>query len=257
MNNTTIKRIRLIYGILVGLAAIAAGICLMAACLGIYRSGGEQIYTAQKVASAFAPIAGPVYLALALALGGFILDFLLPVESKKAKPGKNHAAILRRLLEKRDITAADPAVLRQVLKAENTRRLHWLITIALLVVGCILFLIFGANPIYFGMTGINESMARAMYILLPCLAVPFGYAVFAAYYNTVSLQRQIDLVKPLPVTQKQPAPAPGEGDKALLVTRLVLAALALSLLIYGFLAGGTADVITKAVNICTECVGLG
>ncbi|MBQ8580085.1 MAG: thioredoxin [Oscillospiraceae bacterium] len=26
---------------------------------------------------------------------------------------------------------------------------------------------------------------------------------------------------------------------------------------YGAAAGGTADVLTKAVNICTECVGLG
>lgn len=28
-------------------------------------------------------------------------------------------------------------------------------------------------------------------------------------------------------------------------------------LVYGFIAGGTADVLAKAVNICTECVGLG
>ena len=33
--------------------------------------------------------------------------------------------------------------------------------------------------------------------------------------------------------------------------------MAVGLLLYGFFAGGTADVLTKAVNICTECIGLG
>ena len=35
------------------------------------------------------------------------------------------------------------------------------------------------------------------------------------------------------------------------------AVVGLVILVYGFFAGGTADVLTKAVNICTECVGLG
>ena len=36
---------------------------------------------------------------------------------------------------------------------------------------------------------------------------------------------------------------------------LLIAAAALAL--FGFFSGGTADVLTKAVNICTECIGLG
>ncbi|MBQ8683609.1 MAG: thioredoxin [Clostridia bacterium] len=34
-------------------------------------------------------------------------------------------------------------------------------------------------------------------------------------------------------------------------------AVGLALLVYGFATGGIADVLTKAVNICTECIGLG
>ena len=36
----------------------------------------------------------------------------------------------------------------------------------------------------------------------------------------------------------------------------ILAA-AVLLLIWGFVSGGAADVLTKAINICTECIGLG
>lgn len=39
--------------------------------------------------------------------------------------------------------------------------------------------------------------------------------------------------------------------------RWVLLAVAVALILWGFLAGGADDVLTKAVNICTECVGLG
>ena len=37
----------------------------------------------------------------------------------------------------------------------------------------------------------------------------------------------------------------------------MILAVAVSILIYGYMNGGTADVLTKAINICTECVGLG
>ncbi len=257
MNTKTVKALRLGYGILTGLAAIVAGICLMGACLGIYRSGGDQTYTAAKVAQYFAPIATPVYLALALAIGSFILDFLLPRDSRKKKPEKNYGAVLRRLMEKRSLTQGDPQVLQGMLKAENTRRFHWLVSIVLLVAGSVLFLIFGADPRQFGMTGINESMAQAMYIMLPCLGVPFGYAVFAAYYNKVSLQKQADLARQLPIVEKTAAPSVPQGSKSVQIARCILLCVALACLIYGFMAGGTADVLTKAVNICTECVGLG
>ncbi|MBO5767765.1 MAG: thioredoxin [Clostridia bacterium] len=39
--------------------------------------------------------------------------------------------------------------------------------------------------------------------------------------------------------------------------RISLLIIALFLLVYGYIIGGTADVLTKAVNICTECIGLG
>ena len=39
--------------------------------------------------------------------------------------------------------------------------------------------------------------------------------------------------------------------------RAILLAVALALLLHGYFTGGTADVLTKAANICTECIGLG
>lgn len=40
-------------------------------------------------------------------------------------------------------------------------------------------------------------------------------------------------------------------------TRILLYAVALLLIAAGILNGGMRDVLIKAINICTECIGLG
>ena len=57
---------------------------------------------------------------------------------------------------------------------------------------------------------------------------------------------------------RSPAPAAAiRTCKAAPVLRWVILAVAVVFLIWGYCIGGTADVLTKAINICTECVGLG
>ena len=98
-------------------------------------------------------------------------------------------------------------------------------------------------------------MAMAMLLFFPCLAVPFGYGCFAAYYGLKLTRQEIELSRQaLKEGSIEPAP---KKESWLLWVRLGLLCLGLFLLIYGFFAGGTADVLTKAINICTECVGLG
>lgn len=257
MKKDTAKRIRLIYGVLLSICSVAAGICLIAACLSIYRSGGEQIYTAQKVAEAFAGIAFPVYLCLVLILGGFILHILLPLENTRLKPEKNYTAILDRLLEKRDTENCDPALKEEILYQRKLRKQDRFLSLLLLAAGSIGFLIYGTNPANFHQTEINTSIAKAALLLFCYLAVPFGFALGAAYRGKHSLQKEIELVKQIPAGELRPAvPAKSRGCKKNLA-RWVVLGLAVLLLVYGFYAGGTADVLTKAINICTECVGLG
>lgn len=49
----------------------------------------------------------------------------------------------------------------------------------------------------------------------------------------------------------------GENDKKENLLRLTILFLAVFFVVYGLITGGTADVLTKAINICTECIGLG
>ncbi len=47
------------------------------------------------------------------------------------------------------------------------------------------------------------------------------------------------------------------SSKNALIIKISIVVVAITSLIFGVLTGGLNDVLTKAVNICTECIGLG
>lgn len=252
----TNKRIHLIYSIVLSILLAVAGVCLITACLGIYLSG-DRAFTRESVAAAFSGIAVPVYLCLALVFGGFILDGFFPAETKKQPPEKQYHAILKQLYSKMDTSSPDPAIRMQ----QKARKTHKFISLLLLVAGSIVFLSYGANSANFDQQDITGSMIRSMYWFIPCLAIPFAYGVFTAYFEKASLKKEIELVKQAIANGAQTAQTvkkqPADHTKLLLGIRLALLGLAVAILVYGFFTGGTNDVLTKAINICTECVGLG
>ena len=46
-------------------------------------------------------------------------------------------------------------------------------------------------------------------------------------------------------------------EKSIFVIRIVVAVAGLGLFVCGICFEGTAEVLTKAINICTQCIGLG
>ena len=48
-----------------------------------------------------------------------------------------------------------------------------------------------------------------------------------------------------------------ESDRAKNITRIVLAVCGVALVVVGIFNGGMASILEKAINICTQCIGLG
>ena len=46
-------------------------------------------------------------------------------------------------------------------------------------------------------------------------------------------------------------------EKPIMIARICLLVLGVAFIIWGILNGGMHDVFVKAINICTECIGLG
>lgn len=254
MNSERTQKLRRIYGILLSCVIILAGICLMVACVGIYRSGDEP-FSREAVAAAFSPISIPVYLCLAMVLAGFVLKALLPHPAEKAAAIKQLGVMRNRLLARADLETCDGAVKAAIL-AEQKRRNKQNITCAAILGACAsVFLLYALDSSHFHPSKINASMVSAMWVLVPCVAVAFAACLLTVSIRNKSLQQEIALLKQCPKLPdaKSEAVKPDATKKV----RYVILAAAIALAIFGFCTGGTADVLTKAVNICTECIGLG
>ncbi len=259
MTKENIIRVHRIYSILLSISIMLAGICLIAGCLTIYFTG-ERTYSREIVAETFDKIAIPVYICLILTIGGFIWELIQPSKAPINKNMKPYAFLLTRLYAKKDLSKCDDELLISINKERKSRKLHTIIRTILLCISSIAFLSYALNGNHFHQSEINSSMIRAMWILLPCMAVPFAYALFTAYYNNKSLQREIELVKQAPTlseAQTNKNASKNTTKKRENILRFALLFVGIAVLIYGFVSGGTVDVLTKAINICTECIGLG
>ena len=198
----------------------------------------------------------PVYLCLILTIIGFIWDFIIPSNAEKDKKFMPYAHILERLNAKKDLSGCDETVLNTIYKERKIRKLHTIIRTIIICISGIVFLGYALNKNNYE-TDINSSVIKAMWVLIPCLIIPFVYSVFTAYYNEKSLKKEIELIKKAPTKENTEEIEIKSNDKVVNIVRYGLLFIGVGILIYGYFAGGTADVLTKAINICTECIGLG
>ena len=252
------KRIHQIYGIALSIVIVITGICFMVACVGIYRSG-DQPFSREAVAAAFEPIRFPVYLCLAMVVIGFVLDFFLQETPEKPRLQKQYSVILKRLHAGTNLSLCSSELQTAVAAEQKSRKLRRTLLLVSLVIWSAAFLAYGLNPGNYHQSEINRSMIKAVALLLLSMAIPFIGGIVEARFRTASMKREIELLKQAPAAAKINAAAvPAGGScKAQTFLRWAILCVAVAILIYGFYNGGTADVLTKAINICTECVGLG
>lgn len=246
-----VRIFRLIHSFSIALCAI----CLMCACVSIYRSG-DAPYSRAAVAAAFSQISVVVYSCLGLTLLNFILTLALPQEEEKPRRSKDLRSTLTRLRNTRDLDA-DEGISRQILAQRRERKKQHLICIAALTVLSVAFLIYALDGSHFHDSDINGSMVKAMYRLIPCLLLAFAAIYGTATHREKSILAEIELLKQLPKAETVPAQRAQDLEKCTNIARLCFLALGVGLVIVGATSGGIADVLAKAINICTECIGLG
>jgi len=133
-----------------------------------------------------------------------------------------------------------------------SRRFYKLILCVSIFISAV-FLIAGCLYIYFGTNGFSREL----------VAEVLGRFDFALYVSLALIL--IDLIwelvspseKKSKKTVKNISPTKIPKSKKAQAIQIVTLLIAVLLLVYGFASGGYADVLTKAVNICTECIGLG
>lgn len=247
--------IRKIFHIFHIISILVAGACLIAGCLSIYSFGAGE-YTRQIVIETFSKISVPVYLCIILTVVGFIWDFALPVQYESKLKDKNHNHILLNLYHKKDLEMCDEKLLKCINAERKSRKIHSIIRTIIICISILVFLGYALNSNNYD-SDINSSVIKAMYVLIPCWLIPFAYSIFTAFYSEKSIKKEIELLKSVTAKENTQKTENISKNKTITVVRFALLLISIAFVVYGYCAGGTADVLTKAINICTECIGLG
>lgn len=120
------------------------------------------------------------------------------------------------------------------------------------------------NPANFTSRELEPVIGRMLWHIAPWTLVGFACAILCECFCGRSLRREIDLAARSPgrasFKNAQTDSGASREKRARLAktaARAAMFALAVTLLALGAANGGMRDVLVKAINICTECIGLG
>ena len=121
-----------------------------------------------------------------------------------------------------------------------------------------------ANPAHFTSRELEPVIGRMLWHIAPWIFVGFACAILCECVRGRSFRREIELAARSPerasFKNAQTDSGASREKRARLAktaARAAMFALAVALLALGAANGGMRDVLVKAINICTECIGLG
>jgi hypothetical protein len=258
------QRLHTVYGVILSVLILLSGGCLALSCWSIYRSG-DAPFTYESIAAHFDRIAIPVYLCIGGVIGGILITLFCPLEEKGLKPHREENAVLNGLTARLDTETCGANMLAAI---SRERRMRRILTVAATVVGVAAFvypLLLCLKRDAFTVENLNGDVIAASLAVLPAAALTLTAAVAVKLLRSASVARETALVKSALADghQKKPVARESVTSKATLsprafwVIRCTLLAVALLFVILGIQNGGMADVLGKAIRICTECIGLG
>ncbi|MBQ9785145.1 MAG: hypothetical protein IJW29_06560 [Clostridia bacterium] len=178
MSKETVKRIHLIYGIVLSVLIVAVGICLIASCIDIYNSG-EQAFSRESVAAHFQKIAILVYICLGALVGGIILSIVLPLEKTAVKGKIDPKLTLSRLSRKLDTEACGEKCREMIAKQHKFRAIVKSVASVLCVACAVPVVLYLFDPYNLGTENLNHDVFSAM-LFTVCFFLDTVIICFAA-----------------------------------------------------------------------------
>ena len=279
MSEKTLKKINLIYGIIISILLCVVGVLFIVMCVDIYKTGPSP-FTRESVSEHFSKIAVFVYVLICFIVLGAVLSIVTPLE-KKSKGKVNDALVLHNLSSRLNKVSSDGCA--KIEKQRILRLVMVVISILLVVTASVVSFVSVLNSFDASKTDINGEMIKGCLSILRYFIVPVVYLIVTAYVCKFSIKKELEIVKSELKNAKinegvaentqlgtftklsqnmmqgyKNASSPKKWHKVLgIIIKLVVACLAITFIVLGVLNGGMGDVLTKAINICTECIGMG
>ena len=245
------------------LAVMTVAVCLLLCwqAIDIYRVGNlpenfsspgvriQPVYSLPVVRERLSAVAPFLFAYLAAVVVGLVLQ---AIADEKPRPAvsREPEETLRRLRQR---VAAVPAA---AMSEQSARFRVWAWAVAVASVCAAMALSYLLNQEHFTDWDLEKVVGGMMLHVAPWVALAFAALCAASHQAAKSVRREIELLKAAP--QAKPAQVVEESPKPVSpYLRAALYAAAVVLIVLGVMNGGLRDVLVKAINICTECIGLG
>ncbi len=280
MQEKTCKTVRLCYGIALSLMTAVTGALFIWQTLDIYLSGGSRPFTREIVLERLNRIAPAFWIWVVMVAAGFIIWEVFAVSYKRA-PLKDDCYALRRLKKRvpQKVGESGLASLKAVKRGELINLIVKLCAAALCLAGVAYGIAYLATSANFPKTDVNGEMLNMAAHLAPCAFAALLILCGVTLYLSLSAKKQLPHVKQLVASAKSDEKNGVEavyvkGNTAvadlygrwkalsnhkyfILGVRIAIAVFAVTFIILGIVNGNMRAILIKAINICTECIGLG
>ena len=284
MSSKKVQLIHTVYGIAVSLLVILCGVLLIVACLDIYRSGDDP-FTRQSISEHFAKISWAVYTLLAFILGGAVLNIALPLESKRLKGAVDKKEALYKMSQRMTLASSEGY---EKIEKERVLRFTLLVISFVLILGAAIgsfAYVITSLDIYAlidgeeGTVDVNGQVLKGCISILYFFLVPVIYTLVSIFICKKSIERELSIVKSeisskdlekqniaelsTPIASAVSSVSSKVGKSSLpegrgrVIIMCGLGILAVVFIVAGIINDGMADVLTKAIAICRECIGMG
>lgn len=269
------EKIRFYYGLFLGAYTIAIGVLFIVQAADIYYSGVSEglahgMYERADVAARLRILLAPLLIYLVAVIAGFVLSELYPVE-KKAFFKPDAIAIRARFEKRLPAVSEEGEALGLIQRNRKLRfgvRLFSGLFCLLAAAMCMAYLF---NAAHFAKEDLNGEILAMLVGVMPWVGAAFVVVLGETAFELILSRRELPAVKRLVAAGGEPARSSFFFEKIdgvkervgkkrsllLLIARCALGGAAIALLLAGAFNGGAHDVLVKAINICTECIGLG
>lgn len=262
------EKIRYLYAIAIGVFVVAMGIAFICVAADIYYSGGatQGAFTQEVVVKRLQHLAIPFI----ILIGAIAVGAVFPLFTVRMKPTKEHAVkLLSEKLPSGGEGEEYEAAEKNFKKLRNIRLYVWAGECAVLLGCTVAVLVYMLNTSHFLSENITGEIFAMVKNVLPWIAVAFVTLVGVAVANGYIAGKQVKELKALIKYGNREPREHGEpewiikakkalsSDITLWVARGIVFVVAVTFIILGIVNGGANDVLIKAINICTECIGLG
>ncbi len=255
-----------LYNIIITLFSIILGITFILFSYTILVKGKNAIkddptytiYNIEIVKTYLNILIAPFILWIVIIISGFIIKHVFKIQDKE-NINKMSAIDTYNLLTKKIKIIEDKSLLKDIEK-EKKNRLVLFISISIIA---LLLMILPARYLFtksnFPGENTNKEITHMVLNVLPFVVLNF--LIFGGYvfYYLRSIKKETTLIRELIKQVKiQPVLEISQNTNQLYIniTRVVVFVTSITFIVLGILNDGYKDVLIKAVNICTECIGL-